>query len=91
MHVGSSQLVFAYADSEEIGATMAIRLALSDRTSVEEAVYKIAWLRAYGLDSGMLEGLGRASTFSYVWSHVFVRHRHHHGCGVGVSVSGVST
>jgi hypothetical protein len=60
MHVGSSQLVFAYADSEEIGATMAIRLALSDRTSVEEAVYKIAWLRAYGLDSGMLEGLGRS-------------------------------
>jgi hypothetical protein len=45
---------------------MAMRLALSDRTLVEEAVYGIVWLRAYGLDSGMLESLGRASTWPYI-------------------------
>jgi hypothetical protein len=44
---------------------MAIRLALSDRTLVEEAVYEIAWLRAYGLGSGMLDSLG-ASTWPYI-------------------------
>jgi hypothetical protein len=57
---------------EEIGATMAIRLALSDRTLAEEAVCQIAWLRAYGLDSGMMEGLGRASTWPYVICIQFV-------------------
>jgi hypothetical protein len=45
---------------------MAIRLALSDRSLVEEAVYEIAWLRACGLGSGMLESLGRASAWPYV-------------------------